>query len=149
MAWQLKTYEQLTKDELYKILQLRINVFVVEQETFYEDLDDHDQNALHLTYIKDGKILAYTRILPPGEKFEEASLGRVITCKETRGTGLGKDMLTRVMAEIKERWPQAAVFIQAQAYLENFYGAFGFKAISEPYMYECLPHMDMKYVPEV
>ncbi|HJH11373.1 MAG TPA: GNAT family N-acetyltransferase [Metalysinibacillus jejuensis] len=144
----IKTYEELTKDELYDIIQLRVNVFIVEQETYYEDLDNHDQQALHLLYRDEkGQLVAYARMLPPGEVFKEASFGRIITTKATRGTGLGKKMMQTIMATIKEQWDNPPVFIQAQDYLTNFYSRFGFVPQSEPYMYECLPHRDMLYTP--
>lgn len=143
----IKTYDELTKDELYKILQLRINVFVVEQETYYEDLDDHDQQALHLMHMVDNKLLAYARMLPPGEIFEEASFGRIITAPETRGTGLGKKMMKTIMDTIYTEWGNPPIFIQAQDYLTDFYHSFGFVPVSETYTYECLPHRDMLYSP--
>lgn len=148
MSWKIQTYGELTKEELYKIIQLRVNVFIVEQQTCYEDLDDHDQNSIHLSYAKDGKIFAYTRLLPPGEKFEMASLGRVITSQETRGTGLGKEMIQLALDTIEKEWPGSEVFIQAQEYLKGFYGSFGFEPVSEPYIYDSLPHRDMLYKPK-
>ena len=144
MAWKEQRFEELTTEELYKIIQLRINVFVVEQEAYYEDLDDHDQNSLHITYEEDGKIIAYARAVPPNEKYENmASFGRVIVRPEARGTGLAQQLLKRIIAVTKREWPEHDLFIQAQAYLQNFYGKFGFEAVSEPYEFECLPHIDM------
>ncbi|MEG0260975.1 MAG: GNAT family N-acetyltransferase [Lysinibacillus sp.] len=148
MTWKIQKFEQLTTEELYKILQLRVNVFIVEQQTCYEDLDNHDQNSIHLSYVEDGKLLAYTRLLPPGEKFETASLGRVITHADARGTGLGKEMIQHALDIIEKEWPGAAVFIQAQEYLKGFYGSYGFKPVSEPYIYDSLPHRDMLYTPQ-
>ena len=148
MSWKIQTYDELTKEELYKIIQLRVNVFIVEQQTCYEDLDDHDQNSIHLSYAKDGKLFAYTRLLPPGEKFEMASLGRVITSQEARGTGLGKEMIQLALDTIEKEWPGSEVFIQAQEYLKGFYGSFGFEPVSEPYIYDSLPHQDMMYKPK-
>ena len=148
MSWKIQTYDELTKEELYKIIQLRVNVFIVEQQTCYEDLDHHDQNSIHISYVKDEKIFAYTRLLPPGEKFEMASLGRVITSQEVRGTGLGKEMIQLALDTIEKTWPGSEVFIQAQEYLKNFYGSFGFKPVSKPYIYDSLPHLDMLYKPK-
>ncbi|KOO47388.1 GNAT family N-acetyltransferase [Viridibacillus arvi] len=143
MAWKEQTFDELTTTDLYRILQLRINVFVVEQKAYYADLDDHDQNCVHVTYEKDGKLIAYARIVPPGEKFEMASFGRVIVLPEARGTGLSQELIKRVMAILERNWPEADLFIEAQAYLQKFYGAFGFEAVSEEYIMECLPHIDM------
>ena len=148
MTWKIQRYEELTKEDLYKIIQLRVNVFIVEQQTCYEDLDNHDQNSIHISYVRDGKIFAYTRLLPPGEKFEMASLGRVITSQEARGTGLGKEMIQLALDTIEKTWPGSEVFIQAQNYLKNFYSSFGFEAVSEPYIYDSLPHLDMLYKPK-
>lgn len=148
MSWKIQTYDELTKEELYKIIQLRVNVFIVEQQTCYEDLDHHDQNSIHISYVRDEKIFAYTRLLPPGEKFEMASLGRVITSQEVRGTGLGKEMIQLALDTIEKTWPGSEVFIQAQEYLKNFYGSFGFEPVSEPYIYDSLPHLDMLYKPK-
>lgn len=148
MSWKIQTYDELTKEELYKIIQLRVNVFIVEQQTCYEDLDHHDQNSIHISYVKDEKIFAYTRLLPPGEKFETASLGRVITSQEVRGTGLGKEMIQLALDTIEKTWPGSEVFIQAQEYLKNFYESFGFKPVSKPYIYDSLPHLDMLYKPK-
>ena len=147
MTWKIQKYDELTKEELYKMIQLRVNVFIVEQQTCYEDLDNHDQNSIHLSYVRDGKIFAYTRLLPPGEKFEMASLGRVITSQEARGTGLGKEMIQLALDTIDKTWPGSEVFIQAQEYLKDFYSSFGFKAVSESYIYDSLPHLDMLYKP--
>ncbi|QDQ01078.1 GNAT family N-acetyltransferase [Lysinibacillus fusiformis] len=145
MSWKIQTYNELTTEELYKIIQLRVNVFIVEQQTCYEDLDNHDQNSIHLSYVKDGKIFAYARLLPPGEKFDMASIGRVITNQEVRGTGMGKEMVQLAIKTIEKEWPGSEIFIQAQAYLEDFYGSFGFKQVSEAYIYDSLPHLDMLY----
>ncbi|MFJ5792351.1 GNAT family N-acetyltransferase [Lysinibacillus sp. NPDC093197] len=83
--------------------------------------------------------------MPPGEKFEMASIGRVITSQEMRGTGLGKELIQLALETIEQRWPGSEVFIQAQEYLKNFYGSFGFQQVSEPYIYDSLPHLDMLY----
>ncbi len=145
MSWKIQTYDELTTEELYKIIQLRVNVFIVEQQTCYEDLDNHDQNSIHISYVENGKLCAYSRILPPGEKFEMVSIGRVITSQEMRGTGLGKEMIQFALDIIEQQWPGSAVFIQAQEYLKKFYGSFGFEQVSEPYIYDSLPHLDMLY----
>lgn len=145
MSWKIQTYDELTTEELYKIIQLRVNVFIVEQQTCYEDLDNHDQHSIHLSYVKNGKLCAYARILPPGEKFTMASIGRVITSQEMRGTGLGKDMIRLALEIIEDRWSGSEVFIQAQEYLKKFYSSFGFQQVSAPYIYDSLPHIDMLY----
>lgn len=148
MSWKIQTYNELTTEELYKIIQLRVNVFVVEQQTCFEDLDNHDQNSIHISYVKNGELFAYARLLPPGEKFDMTSIGRVITKQDVRGTGLGKEMIQLAINTIEKEWPGSEIFIQAQEYLKDFYGSFGFKQVSEPYIYDCLPHLDMLYKAE-
>ncbi|WP_054768241.1 GNAT family N-acetyltransferase [Lysinibacillus parviboronicapiens] len=148
MSWKIQTYNELTTEELYKIIQLRVNVFVVEQQTCYEDLDNHDQNSIHISYVKNGELFAYARLLPPGEKFDMTSIGRVITKQDVRGTGLGKEMIQLAINTIEKEWPGSEIFIQAQEYLKDFYGSFGFKQVSEPYIYDSLPHLDMLYKAE-
>ncbi|WP_107838659.1 GNAT family N-acetyltransferase [Metasolibacillus meyeri] len=145
MTWTVKEFNELTTTELYQIIQHRVNIFIVEQQSIYEDLDDHDQNSLHILYKEEGRIVAYARLLPPGEKYEEASFGRVVVAKEKRGTGLGKELIAFTMQLAKERWATANIFIQAQNYLAKFYQDFGFEAISEPYDYDNVPHIDMLY----
>ena len=148
MSWKIQTYNELTTEELYKIIQLRVNVFVVEQQTCYEDLDNHDQNSIHISYVKNGELFAYARLLPPGEKFDMTSIGRVITKQDVRGTGLGKEMIQLAINTIEKEWPGSEIFIQAQEYLKDFYGSFGFKQVSEPYIYDSLLHLDMLYKAE-
>ncbi|GLC89425.1 GNAT family N-acetyltransferase [Lysinibacillus piscis] len=145
MTWKIQTYDDLTKNELYRILQLREKVFIVEQQCYYEDLDNHDQQALHLSYVKEDKLVAYARILPPGEKVEMASFGRVIISPEARGTGLGKELVQLAIDTIEKEWSNQKIFIEAQAYLLDFYRAFGFQQVSDVYDYDGIPHIDMLY----
>lgn len=146
MAWIVKNFHELTTAELYQIIQHRVNIFIVEQQSIYEDLDNHDQNSLHIFYQEKGKIVAYARLLPPGEKYEEVSFGRVVVAREKRGTGLGKELVAFTMQQAKERWATTNIFIEAQNYLKSFYEEFGFVATSEPYELDNLPHIDMLYL---
>lgn len=146
MAWIVKNFHELTTAELYQIIQHRVNIFIVEQQSIYEDLDDHDQNSLHIIYQEKGEIVAYARLLPPGEKYEEVSFGRVVVAREKRGTGLGKELVAFTMQQAKGRWATTNIFIEAQNYLKRFYEEFGFVATSEPYELDNVPHIDMLYL---
>lgn len=145
LFWKTKPYEQLTRDELYAILKLRAEVFIVEQDCVYLDLDDKDRHCWHIMGEAEGRLVAYMRVLPLGMESEtEGSIGRVIVARDYRGTGLGHELVSRGLAlygEVVGR--QHPVVIHAQSQLEKFYGQHGFKAISEPYMFEGLLHTDM------
>ena len=125
-------------------MQVRFNVFIVEQNCMAEDLDDYDQKALHLFGVDErGKVVAYTRIFGPGDKYEEAAFGRVLTAKELRGQGAGKELMRRTLEVIAERFGKVPVKISAQSYLLKFYGELGFEQVSEEYDDHGLAHIDM------
>ena len=136
-------FANLTPTELYAILAARAEVFVVEQNCVYLDPDGHDENAVHLLGEENGELAAYLRILPPGEKYPEASLGRVLTREKWRGTGLGRALVAEGVARCEERYPGAGIRIGAQAHLARFYGEFGFEVISKPYDEDGIPHVEM------
>ncbi|MBI2389181.1 MAG: GNAT family N-acetyltransferase [Deltaproteobacteria bacterium] len=146
-----KAFAELSADELYAILALRQEVFVVEQACAYLDCDGLDRAARHLWTVRRvqcdegdlaGAIVAYARILPPGEKFEEASLGRVITASSARRTGVGRAIVARAIAGIERRWG-GAIRISAQSYLERFYRELGFERVGEGYLEDGIPHIEM------
>ncbi|MBM7713945.1 ElaA protein [Bacillus thermophilus] len=143
MEWKLKTFDELTVDELYSILQARVDVFVVEQECAYRELDDHDRVAFHLYAVDAGKLAGYARILPPGSAYRELSIGRVLIRKEYRRKGLAKELMKRALRFIQQQTTVDCVKVQAQEYLLSFYGSFGFQPVSEVYMDEGIPHVDM------
>lgn len=143
ISWRALPFDALTAGELYATLAARSEVFVVEQNCVYLDPDGHDENSVHLLGEDSGELAAYLRILPPGEKFSEASLGRVLTREKWRGTGLGRQLVAEGVKRCEELFPGAAIRIGAQAHLARFYGAFGFEAISEPYDEDGIPHIDM------
>lgn len=141
MSWTIKAFNELTTMELFTIYQERIKVFVVEQNCPYQDIDPLDLTSLHVFKLdKNGHILAYGRVLPVGSPYQ---LGRIIVAKEQRGTGLGKELVSTILAVIGAREPEHAVKIQAQAYLEKFYSHFGFVAVSDRYLEDDIPHIDM------
>ena len=143
--WQVKRFEELTTVDLYDILSARQEVFVVEQNCPYQDVDGLDNVSWHL-YKRDdvsGHILAYLRITFAGHKYQEPSIGRVLTTKAARGHGLGKVLIEEAMGFLKQELPGQSVRISAQLYLQKFYEDFGFKVVSEPYDEDDIPHIEM------
>ena len=137
-----KTYDQLTLDELYAILHLRTQVFVVEQDSVYQDMDYHDQVALHLLVRDDtGRLVGYIRLLPPGEDGEHIHLGRLITVD--RGQGIGTWLLHRAIDIAHQHWGASPISIMAQTYVQSMYERAGFVATSAPYIAEGREHIDM------
>lgn len=149
MELEIKKFNELTTKELYDILKLRSEVFVVEQECVYNDVDGKDVFSDHLMIKEDGKLLAYLRILKAGVSYEACSLGRVLVAQEARGRGLAKKILENGINHIVNNWNEKRITIGAQNYLRNFYGSFGFKAISEVYLEDGIPHLDMTYESKV
>lgn len=144
MTWQMVAFETLTLHELYDLMQLRQDVFVVEQNCVYLDADGYDQKARHLLgRASDGKLVACLRLFAPGVKYTEASIGRVCTAQSVRGTGLGRELMHRGIAEAERLWPEAGIRLSAQAYLLEFYSSLGFVAVSEPYDEDGIPHVEM------
>jgi ElaA protein len=135
-----KAFRELSVDELYGILKLRQEVFVVEQTCAYLDCDDHDQASIHLF---DERIDSYARVLPPGEKFAEASLGRVVSAKRVRRTGAGRAIVARAIEAIERRYGKVPIRISAQSYLARFYGDFGFVREGGEYLEDGIPHIAM------
>ncbi|WP_053217446.1 GNAT family N-acetyltransferase [Virgibacillus senegalensis] len=143
MDWISKSFEELDTEELYTIIRTRIDVFVVEQHCPYPELDGHDYQAVHL-FCKDGEsIVAYARLLPKGTVYEYASIGRVLVHKSYRGSGYAKQLLQKAISHITEEWQETTIKIQGQEYLRHFYASFGFKEISEVYLDDGIPHVDM------
>ena len=143
ITWTTKPFEQLTPYELYAILQLRNEVFVVEQDCVYQDADNKDFSCHHLCAWQDGKLAAYARLVPPGLSYDEMSIGRVITSPHTRGTGLGKTLITEAIRGCHNLFGPAPIRISAQLYLQRFYSGFGFAATSDVYMEDNIPHIEM------
>lgn len=143
MNFKLKTFNELTNTELYNILQERTNVFVVEQNCPYPEVDGKDVQSYHLYKEQNGEIVAYLRILPPGVSYAELSIGRVLVKKEYRGQRLAHELMAHALQFIEDELNETTVKIQAQDYLRNFYSSFGFEAISEVYLDDGIPHVDM------
>jgi len=138
-------YPALTKDQLYALLRLRAEVFVVEQDCPYQDLDDKDQTAIHLLGLTDdGRLAAYTRILDKGISYGEyASIGRVITAPFARGKGLGRQLMEESVRVLHQHYGQQPIKISAQAHLQAYYGSVGFRTVTEEYLEDGIPHVGM------
>lgn len=141
--WVLKKFEELTPHELYAILQLRTEVFVVEQRCVFQDMDDKDQHCYHYMGWKDGYLAAYIRIVPPGIAYEYASIGRVVNSPKARGTGIGKELMITGIAKTEELFGKAPLKIGAQSYLKKFYESLGFIQTGNPYMEDGIEHIYM------
>ena len=138
----IKSFEELNKAELYQIVQLRIAVFIVEQDCPYPDLDDMDQNAKHMWIEDAGEIVCYLRVNPAGSRFEEPSLGRIVTKKSHRNHGLAEMLIKKAIDLVCEK-ESRAIRISAQCYLEKYYEKFGFLKASEEYLEDDIPHIEM------
>jgi len=143
MEVSVKTFNELTTEELYQILRLRSEVFVVEQDCVYQDVDNKDQKALHIMGIKDGEVVAYTRVFEPGDYFDNVSIGRVVVSQSQRKYGLGKQIMQASLAAIDQRFPDKPTEISAQSYLLKFYTELGFNAFGEEYLEDGIPHRRM------
>ena len=139
----VKSFEELTNHELYDLLQLRSEVFVVEQDCVYQDLDGKDETPLHVLGFKNKKIVAYTRIFKPGDYFEFSSIGRVVVAKKERQHNYGFDIMIASAEAIKNHFNETKIKISAQVYLKNFYNSLGFKAVGETYLEDDIPHIAM------
>lgn len=143
MNWKLKSFHELSTHELYGILQVRTKVFVVEQECPYLEVDGKDVHAYHLYKEENGEMVAYARLLPAGVSYKEPSIGRVLVKDDYRGKGLASELVRRGLDFIHDELGERTVKIQAQEYLREFYGSFGFRAITETYLDDGIPHIDM------
>ncbi len=145
MDWIIKKFDELKAKNIYDILALRNEVFVVEQECAYLDCDYKDLNAYHLFLEQNNKIVAYLRILEKGISYDEISIGRVAINKDFRGKGLSREMMLKAIEFIENNLKETSIKIQAQSYLIKFYSSLGFKPTSEEYLEDNIPHIDMIY----
>jgi ElaA protein len=143
LSWTLKKFDELSTTELYAILQLRNEVFVVEQNCPYQDADDKDQKSLHFMGWDGATLAAYTRIIPQGISYTEPSIGRVVTSPGYRGTGAGKELMKRSIEHTINSFNCTQIKIGAQLYLRAFYEALGFVQCSEQYLEDNIPHIEM------
>ena len=143
MEYYIKTFHELTNEELYQLLKARVDVFVVEQECPYPEIDNYDQQAIHY-FLKDNEdIVALVRLLPAGFRYKKPSIGRVLVTEKYRGHGYARDIMNKAIKYIQKEWNEDKMKLQAQVYLEKFYSSLGFKRISDEYLEDNIPHIDM------
>ena len=143
MHWTCLSFDELSLQQLYAVLALRSEVFVVEQNCVFQDIDGLDPQTLHLLGERDGQVVAYARLIPPGIKGADALIGRVVTSPAARGGGTGRALMAEAVAQCEQRW-RGPITLHAQAHLERFYGSFGFVQSGERYIEDGIPHMEMR-----
>lgn len=144
LEWKIRRFDELSTKELYNLLQLRSEVFIVEQNCVYQDIDGKDQKALHLIGEYDSKIVAYARLFRAGDYFDEASIGRVVVGTNYRDRKWGHELMTQAICGVKDYFNTTKITISAQLYLQKFYESHGFVVTSETYLEDDIPHIQMK-----
>jgi ElaA protein len=143
LNWKYNSFNELSVAELYAILQLRNEVFVVEQNCVYQDADSKDALSYHLSCWDGNNLVAYCRILPPGISYAEASIGRVVSSPAYRNTGYGRELMKEAIIRTQAQFDCNAIKISAQLYLQKFYEQLGFIQVSETYLEDNIPHIEM------
>ena len=143
MKWEIKKFKELSVDELYRMLEIRNDVFVVEQECIYQDCDRKDLEAYHLFCIENDKIIATLRILEKGISYDEISIGRVVVDKLYRRKKLGRKAMEMAIDFINNTYGNSPIRISAQVYIKEFYESLGFNAVSDIYLEDDIPHIEM------
>lgn len=143
LDWRIKTFDELTNEELYQLLGLRCAVFVVEQRCCYLDVDNKDQHCHHLLGYQDGKLMVYSRIVPSGLSYEYVSIGRIVSSVNARGKGLGIELLNVSIETVGRLYGKVIIRIGAQLYLKKFYESFGFQQSSDIYLEDKIEHIEM------
>ena len=145
LKWKLNYFKELSTEELYTILQLRNEVFVVEQNCVYQDADNKDSISFHLSGWDGGNLVAYCRILPPGVSYTEASIGRVVSSPQYRNKGYGKQLMNEAIIHTLAQFECNKIKISAQLYLQKFYEQLGFVKLSNSYLEDNIPHIEMLF----
>ncbi|MCL2917765.1 GNAT family N-acetyltransferase [Shewanella litorisediminis] len=147
IRWQTQAFADLDTLTLYRLLKLRVDIFVVEQHCPYPELDEKDLHpqAMHLLGWQQEKLVAYARILPPGLSYPQASIGRVAVEESERGAGVARALMNQAISLALEAWPDAGIQIGAQEYLQAFYTSLGFTPVSAVYLEDGIPHLDMRF----
>lgn len=146
IQFKIKPFNELSTTELYQILQLRSEVFVVEQNCVYQDIDGKDQKAIHVLGYYEGVLAAYSRLFKPNDYFDASSIGRVIVKASHRDKKLGHELIRVSIATIKEIFQETNITISAQLYLQKFYESHGFVVIGASYLEDDIPHIEMRKV---
>ncbi|MEX0771211.1 MAG: GNAT family N-acetyltransferase [Balneolaceae bacterium] len=141
--WRLSDFYELSPGLLYDLLKLRQDVFIVEQKSIYPDLDGLDEVCGHLTGLDGEQLAAYLRIVPPGEKYKEPSLGRIIVAGGYRGNKIGYELVRKGLDFAEKSYGKVPIRIEAQAHLEKFYSRLGFRVMTEPFDSDGIPHIEM------
>ncbi|MGN4050323.1 GNAT family N-acetyltransferase [Pseudomonas sp. SM4] len=146
IEWVCKHHSDLGKEQLYALLKLRSDVFVVEQKCAYPDLDGQDLegDTYHLMGWDDDQLMAYLRLLDPESQGGDVVIGRVITAPQGRGKGLGHEMMEQALKQAEKHWPQVPIYLSAQAHLRGYYGKYGFVVAGEEYLEDDIPHIGMR-----
>lgn len=145
LTWRYNLFNELSPAMLYAILQLRNEVFVVEQNCVYQDADNKDYKSFHLSGWDGDILVAYCRILPPGISFQDASIGRVVSNPLYRKTGSGRALMALAVQKTREQFNCSIITIGAQLYLKKFYESFGFKQVGHSYLEDNIPHIEMRW----
>jgi len=143
IKWEIKSFQELTTADLYKIIQARIDIFMLEQNCCYRDCDDKDLHSDHLIGWHDNTIIAYSRLIPPSISYEERSIGRVLVREEYRKFGIGKELMQQAITYLSPEVSPQPIRISAQLYLQKFYQELGFQQTSEEYLEDNIPHIQM------
>jgi|SRR5690606_11446732 len=143
IIWQTKSFEELTVQELYGLLRLREQVFIIEQDCIYPDIDNKDHKAIHVLGIANDKIISYARIFKPGDYFDTASIGRVVTDISFRNQKVGYALMQKSIAAVEQFFNETTITISAQQYLTGFYESLGFVQVGEGYLEDDIPHIKM------
>ncbi|MCW5519917.1 GNAT family N-acetyltransferase [Aureitalea sp. L0-47] len=143
MTIKIKSFQELTIDELHDLMQLRSEVFVVEQDCVYQDIDGKDRKALHILGFYEGELSAYSRCFQPGDYFEEAAIGRIVVDKRVRDKGLGHQIVDASIEAVQKTYNTSQIKLSAQTYLIDFYTSHGFQTTGEEYLEDGIPHIAM------
>ena len=144
LSWRFAAFDDLTPRDVHDIFRVRIEVFVIEQECPFQDVDGADPSSWHLLGTNGSSdLVAYCRLVPPGVKYAEPSIGRIVTTAQVRGTGCGRELVKEALARTEALWPGKPIRIGAQARLEKFYNEFGFVQSSDPYDEDGILHIEM------
>ena len=146
IEWVCKHHSDLGKEQLYALLKLRSEVFVVEQKCAYPDLDGQDLegDTYHLMGWEDDQLKAYLRLLDPQSQGGDVVIGRVLTAPQARGQGVGHEMMEQALKQAEKHWPQVPIYLSAQAHLQGYYGKYGFVVAGEEYLEDDIPHIGMR-----